>query len=150
MGEECSELAGGWSYQGYNYIVQQMYEGNPREIEFGSSQHEVQVSEGLSYRESTIKFVHAKCENPNNINSNDPQPIKLCSAAIKKNYPTPLHPLFLLLLVMTITGTWNVGSWVGGFAHYWGSIQSRGRGPLAEHSESPLQDIYPRHPPSLL
>ena len=37
MGEECSELAGGWSYQGYNYIVQQMYEGNPREIEFGSS-----------------------------------------------------------------------------------------------------------------
>ena len=62
MGEECSELAGGWSYQGYNYIVQQMYEGNPREIEFGSSQHEVQVSEGLSYRESTIKFVHAKCE----------------------------------------------------------------------------------------
>ena len=51
---------------------------------------------------------------------------------------------------MTITGTWNVGSWVGGFDHYWGSIQSRGRGPLAEHSESPLQDIYPRHPPSLL
>ena len=37
MGEECSELAGGWSSQGYNYIVQQMYEGNPREIEFGSS-----------------------------------------------------------------------------------------------------------------
>ena len=51
---------------------------------------------------------------------------------------------------MTITGTSNVGSWVGGFAHHWGSIQSRGRGPLAEHSESPLQDIYPRHPPSLL
>ena len=51
---------------------------------------------------------------------------------------------------MPITGTWNVGSWVGGFAHYWSSIQSRGRGLLAEHSESPLRDKYPRHPPSLL
>ena len=31
-----------------------MYEGNPREIDFGSSLREVRVSEGSSYRESTV------------------------------------------------------------------------------------------------
>ena len=31
-----------------------MYHGNPGEIDFGSSQREVRVSEGSSYRESTV------------------------------------------------------------------------------------------------
>ena len=31
-----------------------MYDGNPGEIDFGSSYHEVRVSEGSSYRESTV------------------------------------------------------------------------------------------------
>ena len=31
-----------------------MYDGNPGETDFGSSQREVRVSEGLSYRESTV------------------------------------------------------------------------------------------------
>ena len=31
-----------------------MYDGNPGEIEFGSSQREVRVSEGSSYRESIV------------------------------------------------------------------------------------------------
>ena len=31
-----------------------MYDGNPGEIDFGSSQREVRISEGLSYRESTV------------------------------------------------------------------------------------------------
>ena len=32
-----------------------MYDGNPGEIDFGSSKHEVRVSEGSSYPESTVK-----------------------------------------------------------------------------------------------
>ena len=31
-----------------------MHDGNPGEIDFGSSYHEIQVSEGSSYRESTV------------------------------------------------------------------------------------------------
>ena len=31
-----------------------MYEGNPGEIDFGSSLREVRVSDGASYRESTV------------------------------------------------------------------------------------------------
>ena len=31
-----------------------MYDGNPGEFDFGSSQREVRVSEGSSYRESTV------------------------------------------------------------------------------------------------
>ena len=31
-----------------------MYDGNPGEIDFGSSLREVRVSEGSSYRESTV------------------------------------------------------------------------------------------------
>ena len=31
-----------------------MYNGNPGEIDFGSSQPKVRVSEGSSYRESTV------------------------------------------------------------------------------------------------
>ena len=31
-----------------------MYDGNPGEIAFGSSQREVRVSEGSSHRESTV------------------------------------------------------------------------------------------------
>ena len=31
-----------------------MYDGNPGEIDFGSSSREVRVSEGSSYRESTV------------------------------------------------------------------------------------------------
>ena len=31
-----------------------MYEGNPGEIDIGSSKREVRVSEGSSYRESTV------------------------------------------------------------------------------------------------
>ena len=31
-----------------------MYERNPREIDFGSSEREVRVSEGSSYRDSTV------------------------------------------------------------------------------------------------
>ena len=31
-----------------------MYEGNPREIDFGSSWREVRVSEGSSYQESAV------------------------------------------------------------------------------------------------
>ena len=33
-----------------------MYDGNPGKIDFGSSQHEVRVSEGSSYRESTVSL----------------------------------------------------------------------------------------------
>ena len=35
-----------------------MYDGNPGEIDFGSSSREVRVSEGSSYRESTVTFLH--------------------------------------------------------------------------------------------
>ena len=35
-----------------------MYDGNPGEIDFGSSQREVRVSEGSSYRESTVVTMH--------------------------------------------------------------------------------------------
>ena len=31
-----------------------MYEGNPGQIDFGSSEREVRVSEGSSYRKSTV------------------------------------------------------------------------------------------------
>ena len=31
-----------------------MYDGNPEEIDFGSSEREVRLSEGSSYRESTV------------------------------------------------------------------------------------------------
>ena len=34
-----------------------MYEGNPGEIDFGSSQHELRVSEGSSYWESTVHHI---------------------------------------------------------------------------------------------
>ena len=33
-----------------------MFDGNPGEIDFGSSQREVRVSEGSSYRESTVLY----------------------------------------------------------------------------------------------
>ena len=41
-----------------------MYDGNPGEIDFGSSYHEVRVSKGSSYRESTVYLVLAiaKCK----------------------------------------------------------------------------------------
>ena len=32
-----------------------MYDGNPGEIYFGSNEREVRVSEGSSYRESTVE-----------------------------------------------------------------------------------------------
>ena len=32
-----------------------MYEGNPGEIDFGSSSREIRVSVGSSYRESTVE-----------------------------------------------------------------------------------------------
>ena len=37
-----------------------MYDGNPGEIDFGSSSREVRVNEGSSYRESTVGslFIH--------------------------------------------------------------------------------------------
>ena len=41
------KLAGGLSYRGFGLPMvklQQMYEGNPGEIDFGSSLHEVQVA----------------------------------------------------------------------------------------------------------
>ena len=34
-----------------------MYDGNPGEIDFGSSWREVRVSEGSSYRESTVLYI---------------------------------------------------------------------------------------------
>ena len=34
-----------------------MYDGNPGEIDFGSSWREVRVSEGSSYRESTVLWI---------------------------------------------------------------------------------------------
>ena len=34
-----------------------MYERNPGEMDFGSSKHEVRVSEGSSYRESTVFLI---------------------------------------------------------------------------------------------
>ena len=37
-----------------------MYDGNPGEIYFGSSLREVRVSEGSSYRESTVFFLCSK------------------------------------------------------------------------------------------
>ena len=45
-----------------------MYDGNPGEVDFGSSQREVRVSEGSSYRESTVGIflrhlkIMRKCE----------------------------------------------------------------------------------------
>ena len=34
-----------------------MYEGNPGEIDFGSNQHEVRVSKGLSYQQyATVRL----------------------------------------------------------------------------------------------
>jgi len=35
-----------------------MYEGNPGEIDFGSSLRKVQISQGSSYRESTAVLVN--------------------------------------------------------------------------------------------
>ena len=40
-----------------------MYDGNPGEIDFGSSEREVPVSEGSSYRESTVVFMHMNQSN---------------------------------------------------------------------------------------
>ena len=37
-----------------------MYDGNPGEIDFGSSEREVPVSESSSYRESTVVFMQIK------------------------------------------------------------------------------------------
>ena len=37
-----------------------MYEKNPREIDVGPSEHEVQVSEGSSYRELTVVIFKPK------------------------------------------------------------------------------------------
>ena len=40
-----------------------MYEGNQREIDFGSSKREVRVSEGSSYRESTVfLYIMSMCD----------------------------------------------------------------------------------------
>ena len=41
-----------------------MYDGNPGEIDFGSSQREVRASKGSSYQESTVYLVLAiaKCK----------------------------------------------------------------------------------------
>ena len=36
------------------------YDGNPGEIDFGSSEREVRVSEGSSYRESTVYLLGLK------------------------------------------------------------------------------------------
>lgn len=36
-----------------------MYDGNPEEIDFGSSKCEVQVGEGLSYQEWTAQFIYS-------------------------------------------------------------------------------------------
>ena len=36
-----------------------MYDGNPGEIDVGSSSREVRVSEGSSYRESTVTFLQS-------------------------------------------------------------------------------------------
>ena len=42
-----------------------MYDGNPGEIDFGSSWRDVRVSEGSSYRESTVlvslPFLYVHC-----------------------------------------------------------------------------------------
>ena len=54
------ELAGGSSYGGFELPrvkLPSMYERNPGEIDFGSSKHEVRVSEGSSYRESTVFLI---------------------------------------------------------------------------------------------
>ena len=40
-----------------------MYDGNPGEIDFGSSERGVPVSEGSSYRESTVVFMHMNQSN---------------------------------------------------------------------------------------
>ena len=53
--KNCFELAGGSSYRGKITVI---YDGNPGEIDFGSSSREVRVSEGSSYRESTVTFLH--------------------------------------------------------------------------------------------
>lgn len=37
-----------------------MYEGNPGEIDFGSSSREIRVSVGSSYRESTVEETKQK------------------------------------------------------------------------------------------
>ena len=37
-----------------------MYDGNPGEIDFGSSERKVPVSEGSSYRESTVVCMQIK------------------------------------------------------------------------------------------
>lgn len=39
-----------------------MYDGNPGESDFGQSQHEVHVSEGSSYWESTVQQITKKPE----------------------------------------------------------------------------------------
>ena len=39
-----------------------MYDENPGEIDFGSSYREVRVSEGSSYRESTVLIVGSRVE----------------------------------------------------------------------------------------
>ena len=54
------ELGGGSSYGGFELPrvkLPSMYEGIPGEIDFCSSKHEVRVSEGPSYRESTIFLI---------------------------------------------------------------------------------------------
>lgn len=51
------ELARGSSYHGFELLkvrLVQLYELNPREIDVGSSWHEVQVSKGSSFRESNV------------------------------------------------------------------------------------------------
>ena len=42
-----------------------MYEENPGEIDFSSNQREVQVSEGSSYRESTVQVCDSSKERQN-------------------------------------------------------------------------------------
>ena len=54
------ELAGASSYGGFKLPrvkLPSMYERNPGEIDFGSSKHEVRVSEGSSYLESTVFLI---------------------------------------------------------------------------------------------
>ena len=50
-------VSGSSSYPGFelpSVKLQWMYDGNPGEIDFGSSYREVRVSEGSSYGESTV------------------------------------------------------------------------------------------------
>ena len=50
-------VGGSSSFRGFELLrvkLEQMYDGNPREVDFGSCWHEVRVSEGSSYQESTV------------------------------------------------------------------------------------------------